>query len=194
MPPGFYFVLACAGAGNCAASEGTIQVVGQRLSTVSQGPGVISVSPPANEYFPEVPSAHMTVGSPFACPFSFHGQWPSNCVYVTTGSFPTAIGATSQGLMYCPIGQPYPYEVAIGFDPLWNDLSDLGGAAGTNAVSGTKYKIDGGGLPLSYAGLDPSDPLQRGYGWFHLTNRSEFTVIFQVEYLCSDRAPTSTLP
>jgi hypothetical protein len=193
MPPGFYFVLACAGASNCAASQGTIHVIGQSLSVVNQAPGSIAATPPATEYFPERPADGMSVGSPFACPISFHGQFPSNCVWVTTKLF-TGGPFPYSGLFYCPSEQPYPYEVAIGFDPLWNDLSSVGSKAFTNNVSFTKYKSNGNFI-LSYGGLDPSDSAQRGYSFF-IWDISFPDVLSkgQVQFLCSDRRSNSALP
>ena len=189
MPPGFYFVLACAGAGNCAASEGTIQVVGQSLSALNQSPGTISSSARQPEYFPERPADGMSVGSAFACPFSFHGQWPGICVWVTTRVFkgaPDDVG----GFNYCPMDHPYPYEVAIGFDPLWLDLGNE--HAVTNSVSFTKYHRDSSDNDQSYAGLDPTDAAQRGYAVFDWNN--DAPINGQVQFLCTDQPSMSGAP
>ena len=193
MPPGFYFVLACAGLRNCTASQGTIQVVGEAISQVNQVDGGSSVDPPAPEYFPEDPAAGMTVGAPFDCPISFHGQYPSNCVFVTTKIFALLPNDRIPTLMYCPLTHRYPYIVAIGFDPWWLDLSKGGPIGSTNGVSSTKYNSDSR-YPQSYAGLDPSDPAQRGYAYIGFSNPSGSNGSGQVRFMCSDRVPASTLP
>jgi hypothetical protein len=135
----------------------------------------------------------MSVGSPFPCPLSFHGQWPSSCEFVTTKAFDVPSPSVVSGLMYCPNDHPYPYEVAIGFDPLWSDFDNGGDVTRTNGVSSTKYHSDGS-FPQSYSGLDPSDGSQRGYAWFRMSNESPTDNTDQQEFLCSDRAAGSTLP
>ena len=194
VAPGFYYVLACAGTGsNCVASRGTIDIVGQALSEAKQTDTGVSATPTAKEYFPEDPAAGMMVGSPFDCPISLHGQFPSRCVWVTTKTFIFAAVGQVQSLMYCPISNPYPYIVALGFDPLWLDLSDLGIETRTNGISRTRYSSDII-WPQSYAGIDPTDPRQRGYAWFLMTNEHPFSIKGQAQFLCSDRVPGSTLP
>ena len=191
VPPGLYFVLACADAGrHCAASRGTIQIVGEGLSPVDQSAGTISSSPPFTEYFPEYLGDGMTVGQPFPCPFSIHGQWPSSCVYVTTKNFDIPPNTTHGGLMYCPADRPYPYQVAIGFDPLWLDKTVDTSSARTNAVSFTKYKKNVLGMPYSYTGFNAtSRPPNRGYAafyWAGCTTCSGGTG--QVQFLCTNKA------
>jgi len=187
-PPGFYFVLACADT-QCAPTAATIQVLSQGLSPVDQSAGTTSSSPPFTEYFPESPSSGMTVGQPFACPFSIHGQWPGSCVYVTTKKFDIPQNTQLGGLMYCPKDRPYPYQVAIGFDPLWLDKTVGTVPAATNAVSFTKYKSNIFNRPYSYAGFGPnSAPPNRGYAaffWAGCTSCGDGTG--QVEFLCSDK-------
>ncbi len=39
------------------------------------------------------------------------------------------------GLWYCPAAYPYPYEVAFGFDPLWEDTSRSTGGSLEYSVS-----------------------------------------------------------
>jgi hypothetical protein len=76
VPPGFYYLLAC-------ISRGTIQIIGQALSAVDPELGYGRPCGPPLEYFPER-TAGMKVGSPFPCPISAHGQYPSSCVWGTT--------------------------------------------------------------------------------------------------------------
>ena len=68
-------------------------------------------------------------------------------------------------LWYCPAANPYPYVVALGFDPLWEDRS-FGFFLTTRPVSFTKYKTDFFG-PFSYAGASGN----RGYALFSWTSR-----------------------
>jgi len=191
VPPGLYFVLACADAGShCAASRGTIQIMREGLSPVDQSAGTIPSSPPFTEYFPEVPTDGMTVGQPFPCPLSIHGQWPSSCVYVTTKNFDIPENTNLGGLMYCPADRPYPFQVAIGFDPLWLDKTVDTVPARTNAVSFTKYKINSFGMPYSYTGFDAtSRPPNRGYAAFYWTGCTTCgDGTGQVQFLCSNKA------
>ena len=188
VAPGFYFVLGCAGT-KCVPSAATIHVLGQGLSIVSQSPGLKSLTAGQPEYFPERPADGMSVGTPFACPFSFHGQWPGSCVFVTTRVFPGNLD--TDGFNYCPIDHPYPFEVAIGFDPLWNDVGT--NPAQTNVVSFTKYRQDSDDVHWqSYGGLDPSDPNQRGYVWFFWDQVG--AIDGQAQFLCTDQPATSAAP
>jgi len=92
--------------------------------------------------------------------------------------------------MYCPKDRPYPFQVAIGFDPLWLDKTVGTLAARTNAVSFTKYKINVFGTPFSYAGFNAhTPPPNRGYAgfyWAGCTTCGDGTG--QVQFLCSDKA------
>ena len=185
MPQGFFYVLACIG-GNCVASEGTIAVMDQSLSAVDQSTKTtIRTKPSGPEYFPEK-NRGTDIGSPFPCPISAHGQYPSSCVWVTT---PKRSGTlTGTALWYCPTGNPYPYQVAIGFDPLWQDLT-YGYFLTTRPVSFTKYKTDFFG-PFSYAGTDG-----RGYAFFKWTAKETVPRNnLQMKYLCTDRKSTSAYP
>jgi hypothetical protein len=187
MPAGFYYVLACIG-GNCVASEGTIAIIDQSLSAVDKSvKTTIRTKPPGPEFFPEEHRG-TEIGSPFPCPISAHGQYPSSCVWVTT---PKRSGGTLTGtaLWYCPTGNPYPYQVALGFDPLWQDLS-YGFFITTRPVSFTKYKTDFFG-PFSYAGTDGG----RGYALFKWTAKEKVPRSnLQMRYLCTDRRSNSAYP
>ena len=198
VPPGLYFVLACAAAGRqCVATRATIQVLSQALSPTDQSPGTTFPSPPFTEYFPESPSSGMTIGQPFACPFSIHGQWPGSCVYVTTKAFDIPENVQLGGLMYCPKDRPYPYQVAIGFDPLWLDKTVGTVGARTNAVSFTKYKVNDFRMPYSFAGFNAElPPPNRGYAAFFWVGCSTGCGggTGQVAFLCSDKATSHAAP
>jgi hypothetical protein len=187
VPPGIYYVLACIGS-NCVAGEGTIAIMDQSLSAIDRSvKTAIRTKPPGPEFFPEEHRG-TEIGSPFPCPISAHGQYPSSCVWVTT---PKRSGGTLTGtaLWYCPTGNPYPYQVAIGFDPLWQDLS-YGFFLTTRPVSFTKYKTDFFG-PFSYAGTDGG----RGYALFKWTAKEKVPRSnLQMRYLCTDRRSNSAYP
>jgi hypothetical protein len=196
VTPGFYYLLACAG-NSCAATAGTLDVIGQALSAAEPPGGTALGAAPGTEYFPENPADGMTVGEPFDCPLSTHGQFPSNCVWVTSKKITVVRPDTAISLMYCPTSNPYPFQVAIGNDPLWQDLALYPSFAKTTGVSNTKYKADLFGAPLSYSGLDPSDSGKRGYATFSFlcgSNECLSTFTGQVKYLCTDRPTTSALP
>ncbi len=186
VPQGTYYVLGCIGT-NCVASEGTIQITGQALSAIDQSTNAtVHKHAQHPEYFPEK-TRGMMVGDPFPCPISTHGQYPSSCVWVKTqvqnGS------RTGKALWYCPTTNPYPYQVAIGFDPLWQDLS-YGFFLTTRPVSFTKYKTDFFG-PFSFAGESGG----RGYALFSWTSKEKVPrAKNQVQYLCTDRRSNSAYP
>lgn len=186
VPPGLYYVLACIRS-NCVASRGTIQIIGQELSAVDESLDTSVLSaPPGPEYFPESTTG-MEVGSPFPCPLSTHGQYPSTCVWVTTQlQMPPTM--TGLALWYCPIANPHPYLVAIGFDPLWEDQS-FGLFLKTRPVSFTKYKTDFFG-PFSYRGTG-----DRGYVLISWTSRDRTRGAYiQPRYLCTTRPSDSAYP
>jgi len=187
VAPGFYYLQACIGS-DCVASAGTIHIIGQALGAVDQSTETsVLAEAPGPEYFPET-TLGMAVGSPFPCPISAHGQYPSNCVWVTTQvqKIPTKTGVA---LWYCPTTNPYPYVVALGFDPLWEDRS-FGFFLTTRPVSFTKYKTDFFG-PFSYAGGSGN----RGYALFSWTSRERaHGAKVQVGYVCSDRLSVSAYP
>lgn len=186
VPPGLYYVLACISS-NCLASEGTIQILGQGLSAVDKRTDA-KVHKHSNhpEFFPETAKGTQ-VGDPFPCPISTHGQYPSTCVWVTT---PVHNGSrTGKALWYCPTSNPFPYVVAIGFDPLWQDLS-FGYFLTTRPVSVTKYKSDFFG-PFSYTG----DEGGRGYALFSWTSKERVPrAKNQVRYLCTDKRSNGGYP
>ena len=186
IPPGFYFIVACVGA-NCVASQATIQIIGQGLSAAPKPSEAVSFTPAAPEFFPEDPVNGMTIGNTFDCPFSFHGQWPSSCEYVTTKrSGPQPDNA---GLFYCPVDHPYPYEVALSWDTLWDNLGSGAHVNDTEtfAVSFTRYRNDITDI-FSFAGNPNVSPKQRGYFAAFWVNETH--TIFQVKYLCSDKFST----
>ena len=186
VAPGFYYLLACVGS-NCVASPGTIHIIGQALSAVDQSFGTsFAFGPPGPEYYPET-TRGMSVGNPFPCPISAHGQHPSTCVWVTTQV--QNASRTGLALWYCPISNPYPYQVAIGFDPLWEDRS-YGFLLGTRPVSVTKYQTDFFG-PFSYSGGSGN----RGYALFTWKSKERVPrAKNQVAYVCTDRQSNGAYP
>ena len=201
VPPGFYFVLACTYS-ECAVSPGTIQIMSEGVSAIDQSSGTTSETAPAPEYFPENPGDGMTVDSPIACPLSTHGQWPGSCVWVTTKVISVKFPSTADGLFYCPKDRPYPFQVALSDDPLWEDLSTPVSAYGrTNSVSFTKYKTNIFKLPYSYAGFGPNTtPPNRGYAEFRfgycldVRDPCNDEIFGKARFLCSDKPTKGAQP
>ena len=190
VTPGFYYLLACAGANNCAASAQTITIAGQELSRNPEEPGVSSQSAPGPEYFPESTSG-MSVGAPFNCPASGNGQNGAKCVWVTTQTVSVNPPNQALGLFYCPTSNPYPFQVIFGHDTLWKDLSTFGAIGHTSGVSFTKYKTDTLGFVLSYSGPP------RGYAVFWWTCVPGFcnsTLTGQVQYACATVKTQRAIP
>jgi len=188
VPPGFYYVLACAGANNCVATPQTIAILGQELSRLPQSPFTTLQNAPGPEFFPET-TPGMSVGAPFGCPASGNGQSGSQCVWVTTQNVNVNPPLSSLSLFYCPASNPYPYQVAFGHDTLWEDLSQ-GVFGNTNGVSFTKYKRDALGFDLSYAG-------PRGYAvfyWLCLPPFCPSQATGKVRYLCSTAKTVRAIP
>jgi hypothetical protein len=187
---GFYYVLACSDTNNCAASAETVAIISQELSAVAS-PGTTSQGAPAPEYFPES-TPGMSVGDPLNCPGSGHGQSPSKCVWVTTQQVPVTESDRAVSLFYCPIDNPYPFQVFFGYDPMWEDLSEVGLLGHTLGVSFTKYKLDLiFRLPLSYGG----DP--RGYATFYWAcgqSQCKTPLNGRVRYLCTNKKARDAIP
>ncbi|HUA36613.1 MAG TPA: hypothetical protein VMA09_23620 [Candidatus Binataceae bacterium] len=190
VTPGFYYLLACAGANNCAASKQTITIAAQELSRNPQEPGVSSQSAPGQEFFPES-TPGMSVGTPFNCPASGNGQSGAQCVWVTTQIVSFTPPNQALGLFYCPTSYPYPFQVIFGHDTLWKDLSAFGAVGHTTGVSFTKYKTDSLGFVLSFAGPP------RGYAVFSWTCLPGFcgsALTGQVQYACANVKTVRAIP
>ena len=188
VSPGFYYLLACAGANNCAASSQTVTITGQELSRLPQSPLTAMSGPPGPEFFPES-TPGMSVGAPFNCPASGNGQSGSQCVWVTTQSIPVTPPILSLSLFYCPASNPYPYQVLFGHDVLWEDLSTARFGL-TNGISFTKYQQDALGFNLSYAG-------PRGYAvffWSCVGPLCNSPGTGKVRYMCSTLKTRRAIP
>jgi hypothetical protein len=173
---------------NCAASRWTLAI---------QAPSGKPGPPRGGEGYPTIEfTADPTwIRESLKCPLSLHGQSGSDCVWVeNVGNqtiSPTDPAIISPGLIhglfYCPKDHPYPFEVALGFDPLWIDKS-ISDVERIGTVSGTKYS-DG----YSFAGTEGV-----GYVWVELPVWNNFYPdklwVDKVEYLCSDVIATSYLP
>jgi len=226
--PGIYWLIVCADVGHQvpeSRERDNCRTLSQQLAIENPpsavAPAIAADSSPITEYFPEKGGCCQTpwnVTKIGKCPASAHGQgFPttnafytdkrSDCAWVRTGSIypsdddPDALRGRSFGLYYCPSEFPYPFEVAVGFDPMWVDIDGgipaFGGPASTRPVSGTKYNVIsnqvGNRALYSYAGSKGSS---RGYAYFSVGvwnsprggNRAGV-----VEYLCSDTKATSYL-
>jgi hypothetical protein len=208
---GFYNVLACADdtnkvresdeANNCKATPGQIDIGGETARPFGGARPTGDPTPASREAFPENPADGMSVAGEFDCPLSAHGQWPSKCVWVTTARI---VGSehrnnfVDNAYWYCPTDHKYPYEVALGWDPMWDDLkSDSFEDASIRTVSGTKYLRTGDNhdVDWSYSGTDSSDFAQRGYVFGRLQvglNRPDN--YSQMRFLCSNAQANSHAP
>jgi hypothetical protein len=197
VSPGFYYLLACSGAGECAASSTTIDVIGQALSAIDQTPEDETTdgwSTLGSRYFPEN-SGGMSVSDRFDCPISAHGQYPANCVWVTTPR--VSLNRHHRipfSAFHCPGGYPYPYQVAIGFDPLWEDRSSNAQVSGeTRPVSFTKNRSDLFG-PFSYAGTGSGDPGYAMLRWGCFLRTCGIRDFGQARYVCADKKSNAAYP
>jgi hypothetical protein len=207
---------------NCTTARHAITIQGPSAQSGPPGSTpVASNDPPAKEYTPggaspEHATAGFEISEGFRCPGSTHGQgFPatnafytkdtSDCVWVTTprfdgGAFQRETGPDIHdikygvfGLFYCPAAYRYPFLVALGTDPLWEDQSDgMVSNALTGTVSADKYVYSEGATDAkygdSYAGLGGpvEDP---GYVFFRLPGNPSSgapTRSGRAAYLCSD--------
>ena len=227
--PGIYWLIACADVGHQVPEShkrNNCRTLSQRLAIenppAAVAPSSAAASSPITEYFPEkggcceTPWKVKKIGK---CPASAHGQgFPttnafytdktSDCAWVTTGNIypsnddPDAQKGRNFGLYYCPSDFPYPFEVAVGFDPMWEDIDGgipaYGAPASTRAVSGTKYNVisnqPGDRALYSYPG---SKGISRGYVYFSVGVKKIAGDVTgnagTVRYLCSDTRATSYL-
>jgi hypothetical protein len=203
---------------NCTTQRNSIAIQGPTPQGLGSGPPTASQTPPQKEYRPGNGYPNTDTGWEYQdigkCPASTHGQgWPatngfpgigtSNCEWVTTprftgGAFTDFVTAPDTapdravfGLFYCPYDHPFPFLVAIGTDPLWNDLS-RDQATGTKTVKHDKYLYQesyGTKWAYSYAGLGP--PARNpGYVFFAFGQGvpNHPNISGRAEYLCSDTA------
>jgi hypothetical protein len=197
--PGIYYLVACLDAahpGPRANATNSCKALGHPIA-IQDGANdppyglrsSVAGGPPAGykQYFP----ARDQISDASTCPLSAHGQSFTGCRWVKTDRFTKT---TVRGLFYCPSSNPYPFIVALGFDPLWHDLSSFGLAqASVGAVSGTLYKYTGSEPELyaySYVGSGTHD----GYVSMVENTRGEIGREGQIEYLCSDYRANSYLP
>jgi hypothetical protein len=179
---GIYRLLACADdthrvrerreGNNCKASK-------RRLAFADGGSpgGVPGGRPPATEFFPTPDQ----VGARFDCPLSLHGQSGPGvgCVWVDTVERKS--GPVLTGLFYCPHDYPYPYEVALGFDPLWLDRT-VDGIGFSQTIAGTKYAINGA-FPYSWRGNPDGSPGYILFGFRAFKGEASG----QARYVCSQK-------
>jgi len=220
LEPGIYHVIACADAGrdvaernekdNCRVAGETVAVTEPGGDTTAQAggplPGALLASgPPKTEYFPEQwqnpEFSTMKVSAPFGCPASLHGQGDGRCVWVTTLSGLNDHNEPDRrqrsDFWYCPPGYGFPFEVALGFDPLWRD-DGTRSTAFVETVAAKKWtpyqSLIGRRYYPSYGA--PSE--LRGYVSIDfngdLTTDGKGSWDHRASYVCSDRRATSMLP
>lgn len=206
--PGLYYVLACEG-NNCRSSAQTIPVMAQPVTTAARAGGrapgaTADPKPPKTEHFPEIDDGYfgMAVGAPEDCPASAHGQGGGKCVWVKTNRYESEHGndpgtntpRVRTDFWYCPSGYPYPFEVAIGFDPLWEDI---GFHTDTFAESVARQRYT---LYRSILGRDyyPSfgapNGFERGYVTIDFNGGIRGYWKQRAQFLCSNKRANSMLP
>jgi hypothetical protein len=197
VEPGIYRVLACTDADDCAVAKETVAVTDPARETSKPPAATANARPPHPEYQPEdVKGAK--IDAPQGCPASLHGQGDARCVWVTTPPTVRTVlhdGRDVDELWDCPAGYPYPFEVAIGFDPMWRDMGH-DARAWVTAVSATRWSTSWdwfGTYAMSYGG-SPSRG-ERGYVAFlfrSLVKDGSWTG--QAAYLCANQRARSMWP
>jgi hypothetical protein len=171
------------------------------ILNIRKGRGALLTSPqsPPPQIFPEDAESGMSIGPRFVCGGNLKGQGGAGCVWVTTPRVTDTNSTWKAGLWSCPSAYPFPMEVLLGFDPLWEDLSSRADpvfvAVGT--VSFTRFKPDGPGRWLSFRGLNEGHARSsRGYVAvrFSHTSRKVPRPFGQVRFACSNKAPNAALP
>lgn len=135
---------------------------------------------------PAIKTLSNSVGPPFACPISGHGQFPATCVWVTSGTFRGHRGESFTSS--CPTGYRYPYLVALGFDPLWQDLSRDLAFLRVFGVSNTYGRLTPEGKPFSYSGNSGM------LGYVGMSIYANIVSDARLRFVCSNKGPTSALP
>jgi hypothetical protein len=220
VPPsvdaGIYHVLACADVAdavtesdesdNCRAAEETVAIPASGGETTAQAgapmPGAVAAGPPKEEHFPER-EPYMTVGPGFDCPASAHGQGRGRCVWVKTPSMPydpfkPEVGRIRSDIWYCPDGYGYPFEVALGFDPMWESLG-FNSDAFIETVASKKWTLYRNIFGREYYPSYGAPSEHRGYVVidFNGAARGLFSANpwrHEARYLCSDTLANSMLP
>jgi hypothetical protein len=202
---GIYHVLACVG-DECEVAKETVAVTEPGGETAAQagapmGPIVIGNTSPRTEWLPEqhvstpnTPNG-MRVGDPIDCPASSHGQGDGRCVWVLTQYGLTdrgEAGRVRSDFWHCPANYPHPFEVALGFDPMWRDHSKNSSAT-VETVAGTRWLMYRNWLGReyfpSYAGVQS----ERGYVSITFTGAADQRWVHMAEYLCSTKRANAYL-
>lgn len=205
-PAGLYYVIACAdvpgpadGAADCDATDKTLPVVADQ---VVSGPPATQAppAPPAPQGSAQPPSiTPFYVNKEIDCPFSAHGQGGSKCVWTETEPQVRSNGDPAQveGLFLCPESHPYPFVVALGFDPLWDDTSSAGDVL-VETVSKTRYARLKSFTGREYWASFSGQSTQTGYVSAKLSAQAVYkdttNWILRFEFLCSTKKATSALP
>ncbi len=216
---GIYRVIACADAkdavaerdetDNCRVAKETVAVTEPGGSTTARAGGIApgataAATSPKREWFPEPERDDLKVSASFGCPASLHGQGDSRCVWVQTPSRLRYLSDGADGarqrsdFWYCPEGYGFPFEVALGFDPMWTDdgvnsdafVETVAARAWTlyRSIVGREYYPSYGApserrgyVSIAFSGeLDP--PFGGRAHWFH-----------RASYLCSSTRATSMM-
>lgn len=218
VEPGVYHVIACADAGdrvtetderdNCRVADETVAVTEPGGETAAQSgapmSGATEASPPKREFFPEQGTdlgfRGIRVSSPFDCPASAHGQGSGRCVWVRTPEIlydwqDPSKGRVRSDFWYCPSDYRYPFEVALGFDPLWENLGFQSDAF-VETVAAKKWTLYKSWLGREYYPSYGAPDDSRGYVTIDFNGVAFESKPWSHEarFMCSSKRANSMLP
>jgi hypothetical protein len=181
-------------------------VAGVLSETASAGTASRSARSDPENYHPHPTS----VSEPFDCGINNKVPFPNpkGCVWVTTKKYwyATHTPGPIRVRAYCPRPHDpaavqvfnFPFQVLLGNDPLWKDLSQRGSSAAIRPVSFTKDKHNGDFL-WSWAGQRfdrfPHRDQLAGYVSVVMTlYPNSRTSPAQIQYVCTNRFTSSADP
>jgi hypothetical protein len=206
---GIYHVLACADVKHAVAEHSHCRVAKRTVAVTHPGDGRTEAaggaSPGAGQE-PKSPKEEwhpQADGAPFQCPISFHGQG-GNCVWVSTPTIKRNLDDPYRNevvsvFSYCPRPYGWPFEVALGFDPMWENLGTNSAGVVEN-VAKQKWTLYTTVAQRQYYPSYGAPNELDGYISIHfrpVTLDSAFVRhnwVHKARYLCADRHATSMLP
>jgi hypothetical protein len=218
LDAGIYHVIACADAGrdvaerdesdNCTVARETVAVTEPGGETADQAgapmPGATASGAPKNEFFPETNTEigfrGIRVSDPFDCPASAHGQGSGRCVWVQTPMIRydwqnPDVGRVRSDFWYCPSEYRYPFEVALGFDPMWENLGFQSDTF-VETVAAVKWTLYKNWLGRQYYPSYGAPDGSRGYVTidFNGVAFEHKPWTHEARFLCSSKLANSMLP
>jgi hypothetical protein len=211
MEPGIYHVLACADVrrtvaesderNNCSVAKRTVAVTepGDGPTRLMGGvsPGTTQPSQSPKPEWRPGPD-----GGPFNCPISLHGQ-DGKCVWVNTYLIQRDLDKADDPnrvisvFSYCPAPYGWPFEVAVGFDPMWDNLS-FGSDAFVETVAREKWTLYTSVIGRKYYPSYGAPNETEGYISIDFNGRVDrpWTKLYwehKARYLCADKHANSML-